>query len=275
MHDLLSDKDLFFRHVSRRLQGHGTCRRVPPDQAEPVSTASVVMFLLNNGNGGRHQPEPCLILNKRSAKVRQPGDLCCPGGGIEPRMDALLARLLRLPGLPLAQWPEWPMFRRNHPGAARVLALRLATGLRESFEEMRLNPFGVRFLGCLPVQRLILFQREIYPVVGWVTRQQRYFPNWEVASVIHIPLRCLLEPQNYARYRLRLDTGPDNAGGRRLDDFPCFCHRNGTQTEMLWGATYRIVMAFMQSVFDFRPPDAAALPVVNGRLDQNYTRGRR
>ena len=140
---------------------------------------------------------------------------------------------------------------------------------------MRLNPFGVKFLGCLPVQRLIMFQREIYPLVGWVSRQKRYFPNWEVASVIHIPLRRLLMPRNYARYRLRVDTGVQAARGRTLDDFPCFCHRSGNRTEMLWGATYRIAMVFMQTVFDFQPPATATLPVVQGRLDRNYTRGGR
>ena len=61
--------------------------------------ASVVLFLLGNcpaESGDR--PEPCLILNKRSARVRQAGDLCCPGGGITPGLDRPAAGLLKYPG---------------------------------------------------------------------------------------------------------------------------------------------------------------------------------
>ena len=50
--------------------------------------ASVVLFLVGDcpaESGAR--PETCLILNKRSARVRQAGDLCCPGGGIAPGLD--------------------------------------------------------------------------------------------------------------------------------------------------------------------------------------------
>ena len=41
--------------------------------------------------------------------------------------------------------------------------LLFAASIRESFEEMGLNPFGVQFLGPLPPQRLVMFHREIFP----------------------------------------------------------------------------------------------------------------
>jgi len=46
------------------------------------------------GSCGRPPGDICLILNKRSARVRQAGDLCCPGGRVNPRFDFYAARLL-------------------------------------------------------------------------------------------------------------------------------------------------------------------------------------
>ena len=57
----------------------------PPGLDRSGILPSCVMLLLGPhtvANGG--PPDPCLILNKRSQRVRQPGDLCCPGGGITP-----------------------------------------------------------------------------------------------------------------------------------------------------------------------------------------------
>ena len=55
---------------------------------------------------------------------------------------------------------------------------------------------------------------------------------------------------------------------------PASANPDGTETEILWGATYRIVMAFMASVFEFKPPAMAGLPVVDGVLDKGYVSGR-
>ncbi len=68
-----------------------------------------------------------------------------------------------------------------------------------------MNPVGVSFLGPLPPQQLAMFQRIIYPMVCWVPRQKRFFPNWEVEKLVYIPLRKLLNPDNYALCRMRSD----------------------------------------------------------------------
>ena len=231
---------------------------------------SSVLFLL-----GPHcsDPEdgfrPCLILNKRSRRVRQPGDLCCPGGGLSPRADHYWSKFLGLPGFPLGRWPYWRHWRRERPEAARALRLLLATSLRESFEEMRLNPLAAAFLGPLPPQRLIMFRRVIYPMVGWVSRQRRFFPNWEVEKIVRIPLGALLIPDHYGRYRI----GYGRGDGREVRDYPCFTHRSGAETELLWGATFRITMTFLKTVFDFTPPDPGRLPLVSAQLDRAYFGG--
>jgi hypothetical protein len=190
-------------------------------------------------------------------------------------LDPYLARLVTLPVFPMARWPHWGQWLERRPQEARRLALFFATSLRESFEEMGLNPLGVKFLGPLPSQRLRLFRRVIYPMVGWISRQRRFFPNWEVEKVIFIPLRCLLNSHHYARYRLRYGSRLGKEFNRQTEDFPCFRFRNENKTELLWGVTYRIVMLFLELAFGFRPPDPASLPVISGILEENYLTGPR
>ena len=234
--------------------------------------ASAVLFLLGN-HCDSNSFKPCLILNKRSEKVRQPGDLCCPGGGIAPRLDFLLARLLSLPGTPLTRWEHWPSWRRGQTGSPKNLALLFATGLREGFEEMRLNPFGVRLLGALPPERLVMFRRVIYPLVCWVSHQRKFKANWEVEKVVYVPLSDLMNPANYARFHLQIEIADNGNENRRVQDFPCFLPRSPGQTDRLWGATFRLTMQFLSLVFGFHPPDIATLPTIEGRLGENYLTG--
>ena len=233
--------------------------------------ASAVLFLIGQRCDTKgHSPEPCIVLNKRSLKVKQPGDLCFPGGSVAPRLDHHFARLLRLPLFPLARWPYWSRWRDLRRGEARLLALLLATSLRESLEEMRLNPLRVRFLGPMPSQNLRTFRRIIYPMLGWISGQRRFFPNWEVEKIVYIPLNNLLDSDNYGCYRLRIETGDGKTRKVDMNDYPCFRHQDQDGNEVLWGATYRIVMAFLELVFGFKAPDIKSLPVVYGTLNENY-----
>ena len=229
------------------------------------------MFLLGLIPGDDDRaPEPGLILNKRSRSVAQPGDLCCPGGGISPGMDTLLARAMTLPGLPMWRWPFWQVMRSQRPKEAQILRMLFFTSLRECFEEMRLNPFGLRFLGPLPVQRLVMFGRIIYPMAGWIFRQQHFRLNREVEKVVAIPLRKLLDSGNYVQYRLEMKD-PFSANGRRqVYDAPSYLHRNGEETEVLWGATCRIALTFLDLIFGFALPVDGSLPVLRGVLDESY-----
>jgi len=228
-----------------------------------------VLFLLSGRCGKRGgRVEPCVVLNKRSAKVRQPGDLCFPGGRIDTRLDLFLSRAVKSPLSPLARWPHRHRWRSEHGGETESLCLLLATALRESVEEMRLNPFGLTFLGPMPSQDLTLFRRVVYPMVVWVNGQKRFFPNWEVEKIVQIPLKSLLCPGHYACYRIRFDHG---RGGSVVRDFSCFL--DGEEGEILWGVTYRIVEAFLDCAFGFKPPTLETRPVIGGRMGENYLRG--
>ena len=163
---------------------------------DEVRTSSVLLLLseLSIEDGGI--PEVCVILNKRSREVRQPGDLCCPGGAVE-KLDRFLARLLPLWGPSFSRWPCWSELKTEQPADADFLALLYAAGLREGWEEMGLNPFRLTFLGPLPTSYLVLNQRPVHPLVAWVSRQRRFRLSWEVERIVQFPLRALLNPFNY------------------------------------------------------------------------------
>lgn len=263
MEKLIRNQRLLKNHIRTRLLEpagdslHG--KNVSPDAA-----AAAVLFLLGmqRAKPGR-PPEPCFIFNQRSRYVRQPGDLCFPGGGLSPRLDGFLAGLLRLPGLPLFRWSSgnrWPPDRKKmFPG----MPLLLATSLRESFEEMRINPFRISFLGPMPPEYFARFGRTIYPMVAWNLGQKNFSPNWEVERIVYIPLRRFFHPEAYAKlpvsYVSRSEDKTHSASG---EEFPCLVYENGKNREILWGLTYRIVMRFLNIVFDFKPPDTPALPVL-------------
>jgi hypothetical protein len=264
----------FIDRVTHSLYEKNHHDRIFSKDATNSSTTSAVLFLL-----GMHCQEkdfsnvPCLILNKRSLKVKQPGDLCCPGGSISSRVDTFLSKLLSLPGSPLTRWPYWKLWRKQRRHEAQNLAILFATCLREGFEEMRLNPLGVKFLGPLPQQQLIMFHRVIYPMVCWISRQKQFSPNWEVERVVYIPIQDLLNPSNYARYRLQIETSQGNENNQDVRDYPCFIQKQKNNHEVLWGATFRITMAFLEIVLGYKPPGIESLPVVYGSLDKNYLTG--
>ncbi len=240
----------------------------PGDREAPVpADAAGVLFLLHRD---RPSGEPTLLLTKRSALVRQSGDLCCPGGS-RHGIDTALGLLLRLPGAPLRRSPGWGPTERGGRARARLVSRYWACALRETWEETGLSPFGIRFLGALPIYRLVLFRRAILPLVGWVEGPRRFRLNWEVDRLVPVPLAELLDPARYAVYRL--DLGDDGSGIPTTRTFPCFLPREGGGSEVLWGATYFIAVSFLERVFGFRPPPEEARPAVAGALAPDYATG--
>jgi hypothetical protein len=192
---------------------------------------------------------------------------------VSPRVDFYGARLWGLPPGPLGRWPRWKSWRRARRRESHWLALYFATALREAYEEMRLNPFRVRLLGPMPHHRLVLFRRLIYPLAVWVPGQPRFKPNWEVARIVRIPLRQLFDPQHYIRYRLTMTLTPHAT--EQVREVPAFRYRSSAGQDILWGATFKITMAFLQLVFEFAPPEMASLPQEDGYLGKGYLTGER
>lgn len=270
-HHLPTQPQALVQTIQHCLDGNGLAHNWGDLVLHDKIKGSAVLFLLTPfQTGAKDAFEPCLLLNKRSQKVIQPGDLCCPGGGVQP-LDKILSNALYWPFSPLRKWPAWRKWKAKDRQKARGLALLLTTALREGWEEMRLNPLKVSFMGPLPVQKLIMFNRQIYPLVGWVPPNMSLSPNWEVERIVYIPLRRLFDHRYYARYRLSFKTKDGDV--QRKEDFPCFLHYGRKDEEILWGATFRITMDFLKRVFGFEMPDLSQAPVITRRLGPAYLNG--
>ena len=216
---------------------------------------------------GQNEDGYFFLLNKRSAKVQQPGDLCFPGGHPNRGIDFILGRLIVPLVFSIKNAPGFQMLKKRDRETFRRIVYFLGNGLREGFEEIRLNPFRVDFLGALRCYQLELFQRVIFPLVGLVGPNLKTKPNWEVDRIVRIPLSSLMIPENYAVYRLKVSDRFKSAYQADWVDYECFVHREADRPdEILWGASYRIVQSFLETVFDFHPPPPQRLSVVEGEL---------
>lgn len=268
--DLLKKSPQLKHHIIRVLENKNRKKPfLPENRSFPAMISSVLVLVGNYSQNGLFA-EPSIILNKRSRRLKQGGDLCLPGGAIEPNVDYYLSKFMAFPGLPLSRWPYWPAWKKKRPSEARWLSLMMATSIRESFEEMRLNPLSVDFLGAMPCHRLRMFKKEIYPIVGWGNFQKRFYPNREVDKIVIVSLRSLLNADNYARFRISYPPRIKKTLNRDFEDFPCFILKTQTGKEILWGVTFRIIAAFVSLVFKFILPDMETLKVVPRVLNDDY-----
>ena len=222
------------------------------------------------GESGNRHDEVVLQLIKRSAAVTQGGDISAPGGMLSPRIDGFLKSLLMLGVIPALRGDARRNVRKKGPREYSAVALFLANALRESWEEIHLNPCNVEFLGALPTQNLILFTRTIFPLVGKVKRQWAFRPNAEVDKVIEIPLHAFFNAENYGIYCIHSNTN----GEESYFESPCFiCRDEDGVEEILWGATLRIVTQFLEYTFDFQAPVAHATRMVKKTLYPEYMTG--
>ena len=99
------------------------------------------------------------------------------------------------------------------------------TALRESHEEIGLDPGRVEIIGRLP-EYLTVSGYSVTPVVGLVQPQAEYvLDEFEVADVFEVPLQFLLDPANH---QVRL--WESEQGGRRFYSMPY-------ENRFIWGAT--------------------------------------
>ena len=99
------------------------------------------------------------------------------------------------------------------------------TALRESQEEIGLDPKRVEIIGHMP-HYLTVSGYSVTPVVGLVQAQAEYvLDEFEVADVFEVPLSFLLDPANH---QVRL--WQSEQGGRRFYSMPY-------ENRFIWGAT--------------------------------------
>jgi 8-oxo-dGTP pyrophosphatase MutT (NUDIX family) len=119
---------------------------------------------------------------------------------------------------------------------------RLETALREAQEEIALPPEAVEVLGTLDDEETRATAFVITPFVGIIRQPVAYAPDGrEIAKVLEVPLRALLDPAN-----VRVEIWERE--GERL---PVYFYE--WEGETIWGATARILKEFLDRVF----PEAA------------------
>jgi hypothetical protein len=104
--NLLEDSSRLAAHIQEVLGARSIRESLFPQGVSRSTEASAVLFLLSGKCPDSHDSRnPCLVLNKRSQMVKQPGDLCFPGGAISHGLDPKLAQIIRLPFFPLSVGP--------------------------------------------------------------------------------------------------------------------------------------------------------------------------
>jgi 8-oxo-dGTP pyrophosphatase MutT (NUDIX family) len=231
-------------------------------------------FRENQNPEGNTSGHYVFLLSKRSKNVQQPGDLCAPGGGIHPLLDSLSGKLLRFGLLPGTRGPGFALAKRRGKSIHEKILFLLGNALRESWEELRLSPFNVEFLGPLPTYRLRHRTWIIFPMVGRVKHCWKPKLSWEVEKIVSIPLETFFHPTNYAVYSLEVAENLITQGIPSPWEFPCFVHKEDGEEEILWGATFEVIQTFFKIVFDFSFPSPDTQRVVHMSLASNYFSGR-
>ncbi len=218
--------------------------------------------------------EYVVILNKRSIHVQQPGDLCCPGGAIERKFDRLLAYLLNWGLFPIKRSEPFKKLLQQHKQEKDIMLFILAGVLRECWEEMRLPPGKVEYLGCLPAYRLQNFSRIIFPIVGIIDGSWKARPNWEVDKIIQLPLNLFFSPANYALCSINTISPLQHKLGADFWELPCIVVPDEEGEEILWGATFKILLSFMESVFSLPLNDINPSRKIYKELPSYYYTGK-
>jgi 8-oxo-dGTP pyrophosphatase MutT (NUDIX family) len=272
---VLFDRDEFISLAVRRLSEypHGFTERLREIREQEaagvhISTSGVILLLRFPGAGGYE-----LILTKRSARVVQPGDLSFPGGHVHS-LDKYRGRLIAAGLSPFVRGEGLAVGRRSPDREGfRVATDYLATALRETREETGIPPRLIRYLGSIPSYGMVSFRRVIYPAVGQVVGPFTECLSWEVERLVVISLSDFYDPDRFAWIRFDVPHDIKAASGRSDWNFPCLVHGEGTAREILWGATFNMILTFLWIVMGFPFPAIPRDRVVTKEIPENYFTG--
>jgi len=246
------------------------------DDREVHSAAGVLLLLHYTGDNTAalsNNGEFIFQLIKRSSSVAQPGDLSCPGGLLHGFLDPILTPLISTGIIPVFTGDPLKYARMRDRETFRLIRLFLVNAVRESWEETGLSPWNIFFLGPLPSYSLLLFRRTIFPLIGFVKRAWHFRPNSEVERIVEIPLKAFLDEGNYGLYNIETSSELKTVR-ERPKEFPCLIARDSQgNEEILWGATFYIIMNFLKIVFNLEIPKISSKRIINRTLGPEYLTG--
>ncbi|MDD5475619.1 MAG: CoA pyrophosphatase [Syntrophales bacterium] len=279
---LLNDKELVLKLIRERLGATPVnyARQMAAIRSHnrdgktlPWKPAGVILPLCFKETDEGFTPQPggfVFQFIRRSSSVSQGGDISGPGGMLSPRLDRLLRLPLMMGITPILRGLPKTLAKKRGKEEFAAIGLFLANALREAWEEIRLNPCNVEFLGPLPFRNLVLFTRTIFPLVGHVKKDYTFRPNHEVERVVEIPLAAFFREEFHGTCRIN-----DSANGSAsIFETPCIIWKGKDGLEdVLWGATLYIVINFLEIVFDFRFREMCGKRLITRTLDQDYLKG--
>ena len=178
---------------------------------EDFFKAAVLIALIENGE------DYDVLFEVRSNQIPdQPGDVCFPGGAVEPG--------------------------ESFDEAA----------VRETCEELLIQPEQIRIIGASDIMHIR--NTMIYPYVGILTDYRDSFSEDEVAEVFRVPLKFFLEtePDKYVvdamaqpeeNFPYELIQGGRNYKWRVMHTEELFYQYEG---HVIWGLTARMLAAFLK-----------------------------
>ncbi len=210
-----------------------------------MSSQAELLAMLRNALAG---PLPGLAAQVRMAPEPRREELLNFKPPREPKMAAVLILLYPSPeGLTLALTRRTDTVENHRgqislPGGARENGESLSqTALRETYEEIGIEPASVELLGELSRLYIPVSGFCVHPFVGFSPQRPTFRPDpIEVAEVIEVPLRVLLDPGT-ERAELREWRGQEVA----VPFFQIGPHE-------VWGATAMILAEF-QALWPDRP----------------------
>ena len=214
-------------------------------------TASGVKEALVNSNESRARPDQAALLSDPDALfthirtvLDRPRRIAPLGAGL--RRAAVLLPLVVTEGGPAlivtrrTDHVEHHKGQISFPGGALDAGEDPAAGaLRETHEEIGVPPSDVTLLGGLDDEEAAISGFMVSPFAGTLPYPARLRVSAdEVRAVLVVPLRTLLDPHNVRTELYRRPRG---------DSVVMYYYQAGS--DVIWGATGRIVARFLEAVF--------------------------
>jgi 8-oxo-dGTP pyrophosphatase MutT (NUDIX family) len=123
----------------------------------------------------------------------------------------------------------------------------IATALRETHEEVGLDPAAIHVLGSFPGRRTFGTNIDVTPFVGVIygTPALRADPR-EVADIFTVPLDALNDPRHRGQHRMNRDGAPVA--------YPAILYGG----QVIWGLTYHLTLTLLDLLSHVRAENPGA-----------------